>query len=383
MRVLGGFGRGAKIDRDSIRAALAAGPRRSPRRPSGARIEVDQSVPRADAVVPAAFGVIFLGLSALMAAMAGRANIAWWGILPLLGFFGGMGLFLLLIGLNLWRSRDCLLIASDRLSYTRRRLAGVSSFDEVLSSYLCLIPLVRRSSSRYHSSLHFYARLIHADDPSRDIALSLGHEEGSAGSLPDRKGLEELARSLDLPLASLSWDGMVSIRNPESLDEPLRLSSVPELGPFAGRRFRVDMTDDGFTASRGHLGWLIPALLFAVGFFAVLAVPFDMEARVSLGMGSAVFALIMMGMALTWSRLSLGGGRLECVDGILGMTIRKKSIPLARIEEIVDGREPGSGLRALTICADEGCIAWAEGCGASQIAWFKAAIECGILMSRC
>ncbi len=299
--------------------------------------------------------------------------------------FGPIGVGLILGGVNAKLAYVRLRVSGDRVSRESRNLFGRRAFDEPLSSYLCILPrALLHTSDRELAGAAHYARLVHASDPERDAVL-LVHFQDEAQMILDAGGergsFEALARTLDLPLATVSADGSVAFRNPDMLDRPLAAGPIKRLAVPTGsealcpsRKYRIAALPDGFVATRTHPVYLVPfaglaaATVLAVRFLALT------DAGYNLPLVLGAFALFMLAFALTRSRLTLSGGELSLLQTVAWFRVQERRVPLSGIEELDIVHDPLLRRSVLRIASDAATISWAEGEPAEVQAWFRDAI---------
>lgn len=377
----------ARAERERLeecRRACARHPRGSPRLPSSHVLDIVDRNPVGDAVAMGLFGLAFVGFAVAFMVLADE-TVDRSSLVVGVSIFVLVGLAFVVGGISTARAMTHLHISGDTVRWEGRGLFSKRSFDEPLSSYLCVYPvssLVGRPNHRM--AMVFYAFLIHGSDPGRNVGL-LVRSLGELGIYLDKGGerarFEELARSLNLPLVTESEAGIV-VRNVEELDLPLarvmaggghaQAATEPGTGrPFPTKRYRITRTSEGWRAERGYLGYLVPFGLFA-GLCALMAVlgP-DVEPAGVLTLVLGVFACLMLAFSLTRARLELSAEAVETCYSISGITILRQRIPLVEVEEVVDGRDPKAKARSLLIASDRATIAWAQKGGTEELAWFR------------
>lgn len=282
--------------------------------------------------------------------------------------------------------RTRLTIADDRLSYTRRSLFKPRAFTEPLSAYACVLPESSISGSKdERMRLEFYARLVHLTDDAKNSVmlvrvldeLELHLDQGG-----ERKVYEDLARSLDLPLAMEAAGGTVSIRYPDELDMNLReyaeaagLQEEPgPERPFPTRRYRVVLGPDGMSATRGYPAYFIPFAAFAAGAVAARTLLDSRGIDQPLPLVLGFFALFMLAFSLTRARFELRSDSVAASYTVAGVRILSQSIPLREIEELTVVKDPRYRRRVLRIASDRLTISWGAGDGDAELAWFKDAV---------
>jgi hypothetical protein len=341
--------------------------------------------PVGDAIAMGLFGLAFVGFAVAFLALSDdtvdRTSLAF-GV----SVFILVGLAFMVGGVSTAMAMTRLHIEGDTVHWEGRGLFSKRSFDEPLSSYLCVYPvssLVGRPNRRM--AMVYYAFLIHGSDPGRNVGL-LVRSLDELGIYLDKGGerarFEGLARSLNLPLVTESEEGIV-VRNVDELDVPLsRLMAGGGHGravvgagvqdrPFPTKRYRITRSADGWRAERGYPGYLAP---FAV--FASLCAVFvhwgpGLESAGPIALVFGAFACFMLAFALTRARLELSAEAVEASYSIAGITILRQRISLAEVEEVVDGRDPKARARALLIAADRATIAWAQKGRPEELAWFR------------
>ncbi len=352
------------------------------RRPSVALIELEDREPPASAWFMAGFGIFILCFCAVaIAAFPDPADreAAIAGSL----IFGPIGIGMILGGVNQKLKWTRLTISGDRVSFDRRSILGRRGFSEALAAYGCILPrAVIQEQDGELSGVAYYAKLIHRTERRRDLVL-LVREQGELAMLRDdgeeRRHFEDLARKLELPLATLRSDGTLSLRFPDELDRPLResqaLDSPPssgDPGPCPSKRFKISRQPEAFVASIGHPIYWLPFAGFAGSSIFALQAPG--EAGYALPLVLAFFSLFMLAFALTRSRLTLTADAIELCHSIAGFPIQKRALRLAGIEEADIVTNPVSRRRVLRVASDEGTIDWAEGETSEVQEWFRVAL---------
>mgnify|MGYP007068278571 CR=1 FL=1 len=297
-----------------------------------------------------------------------------------------VGLAFVVGGVSTARSMTHLHISDDAVHWEGRGLFSKRSFDEPLSSYLCVYPvsgLVGRPNHRM--AMVYHAFLIHGSDPGRNVGL-LVRSLGEFGIYLEKGGervrFEELARSLNLPLVTESEAGIV-VRNVDELDVPLaRLLAAGahaqaaviaggQERPFPTGRYRITRSGNGWLAERGYPGYLLPFAVFGALCAAFLRWGSGIESAGPIALVFGAFACFMLAFSLTRARLELSAEAVEASYRIAGIVILRQRIPLAEIEEVIDGRDPKARARSLLIASDRGTIAWAQKGRPEEIAWFR------------
>ncbi|HCM25187.1 MAG TPA: hypothetical protein DIC34_01330 [Treponema sp.] len=186
-------------------------------------------------------------------------------------FIGAAGVLIVLAIETLGR-RVRVSVEDDSITYERRSFWRLESFTEKLDSYLCVYPLTEISGGTLRrTTMAFYAKLVHGSEPAKNVGV-LVHSLDELGMIFDqgsvRVPLEEFACALRLPLASVSYDGSVRLRQYDELDEPIAKAELDVAGPdrpFPSRRFGVVLTDDGFVSTRKNPVFGLPCLGFLAG----------------------------------------------------------------------------------------------------------------------
>jgi len=370
---------------EECRRACSRHPRPSPRLPSSHVLEIVDRNPVGDAVAMGLFGLAFVGFAVAFMVLADD-SVDRASLVTGVSVFVLVGLAFMVGGVSTARSMTRLRISDDAVHWEGRGLFSKRSFDEPLSSYLCVYPvssLVGRPNHRM--AMVHYAFLIHGSDPGRNVGL-LVRSLSELGIYLDKGGerarFEELARSLNLPLVTESEAGIV-VRNVDELDVPLarllagggRVQAAAEPGaagrPFPTRRYRITRTPDGWRAERGYPGYLVPFAAFAALCAVFVRWGPDIESAGPIALVFGAFACFMLAFSLTRARLVLSADAVEASYSIAGITILRQGIPLAEVEEVVDGRDPKARARSLLIAADRATIAWAQRGRPEEIAWFR------------
>lgn len=370
---------------EECRLACARHPRGSPRAPSSHVLDIVDRNPLGDAIAMCLFGLAFVGFAIAFMVMAKDA-IDRTSLAVGVSVFILVGLAFVVGGIATARAMTRLHIEDDTVHWEGRGLFAKRSFDEPLSSYTCVYPvssLVGRPNHRM--AMVYYAFLIHGSDPGRNVGL-LVQSLGELGIYLDKGGervhFEGLARSLNLPLVTESEAGIV-VRNVDELDLPLAKLLAAEghaqgagspgalRRPFPTKRYRITRTADGWLAMRGYPGYLVPCAIFAslCAAFAYWRPDIDSAGPIALVLGA--FSCFMLAFSLTRARLELSAEAVEARYSIAGITILRQRIPLAEVEEVVDGRDEKSKTRSLLIAADRTTIAWAQKGRPEEIAWFR------------
>lgn len=359
----------------------AASNRPAEHRYSGANFRVTDKGSTGMAAAMISLGVFVLAFcaTALVAAGDDGRSAAWAGS----AIFVPTGVAMILGGIGTKARRRTAEVSNDRVIFENKRLSGMRRFEEPLSAYLCVLPQARILASRqYIYGMSFYATLVHGTDPRRNVGI-LVHSLDQLGMVLDqgteREPMEDFARLLDLPLASVDAYGNVRLRNPDELDRPMvgRTRDWGPVGPespFPSRRYRITESLTGFAAERGYLGYLIPFLAFLAAGVACRLFVTDGEARLILPMTAAVFALFMLAFSLMRSRLELRDGTLEARYSLAGFPLIRRTVRLAEVEEVSIIEDPQSRRRALSVASDKATITWAIGDPEETIVWFRDAV---------
>lgn len=351
-------------------------------RPSAATIELEDKEPRQNAWGMLGTGIFILGFCAValfafpdpadhQAALAGSA------------VFIPIGLGLAIFSVNLHVAFTRVGIAHDTVSWQRRNLFGVRSFEESLSSYLCITPLaLTYSSDGELAGVIHYARLIHSVDPARDVVLPVRAQDGIQMILDrggEREAFENLARNLDLPLATVRTDGNISFRHPDALDQSvyMQISDTPPKpadGSFPPKKYHLTVLPDGFDAVRTYRLYLLPFLGFSGSAALVHRFNHIINAGFGLPLVLFMFSLFMLAFSLTRFRLTLRSGILEQTTSIAWFRIQEKRMTLSEIEELGRIIDPLTRRGVLRIASDSATISWAEGDKTEVQGWFENAI---------
>ncbi len=299
--------------------------------------------------------------------------------------FAPIGLALGVGGAATLYRRDTLHVSGDELRYERRSLFRPLAFSSSLADYACVLPSSAiRGQARREMRLAFYARLVHRDDDARNVVLlvRLLDELGMIGDAGgEREPYERLARSLDLPLATESADGIITLRYPDELDLSIgeRAEAAGERAyepgperPFPTRRYRVRVEPDGFSAERGYPVYLLPFVGLATASVLVLFVlPLPADPWGSIGLVLGAFSLFMLAFSLTRARLEVRGGSITVTHSVAGIIVIRQAASLARVEEVTVAKDPRYNGRALRVASDEATLTWAAGASPEELAWFK------------
>ena len=263
------------------------------------------------------FGLAFVGFAVAFMVLADD-SVDRSSLVVGVSVFVLVGLAFVVGGVSTARAMTHLHISDDTVHWEGRGLLSERSFEEPLSSYLCVYPvssLVGRPNRRM--AMVFYAFLIHGSDPGRNVGL-LVRSLGELGIYLDKGGerarFEELARSLNLPLVTESESGIV-VRNVDELDVPLaRLMSGPGHARTAGepgvpgrsfptKRYRITRRGAGWVAERGYPGYLLPFVAFALLCAAFLRWGAGLESAGAIAFVFGAFACFMLAFSLTRARL--------------------------------------------------------------------------------
>jgi len=387
----------ARADRERLeecRRACSRHPRGSPRLPSSHVLDIVDRNPIGDAIAMGLFGLAFVGFAIAFMVLADD-SVDRPSLIVGVSVFVVVGLAFMVGGVSTARSMTRLRISDDTVHWEGRGLLSRRSFDEPLSSYLCVYPvssLVGRPNHRM--AMVFFAYLIHGSDPARNVGL-LVRSLGELGIYLDKGGerarFEELARSLNLPLVTESEAGIV-VRNVDELDVPLArllaggghardVAGTGGMGgaggpdgpgrPFPTKRYRITRSGSGWLAERGYPGYLLPFAAFAALCVAFLRWGPGIEPAGPIALVFGAFACFMLAFSLTRARLELSAEAVEASYSIAGFSILRQRIPLAEVEEVVDGQDPKARARSLLIAADRATIAWAQRGRPEEIAWFR------------
>ena len=418
---------------DACRKACAARPRPSARAGGTARIDIVERPPRSMGVFMICLGLFIVAFCAFAVVYAGsgaldgtaeraenRKATETEGEPPvgkgkegmdaaLLGslILGPAGIALAIGGAASLYRRERLRITNDRLTWERRAFTRSGGFTESLASYVCVLPESALLGGRHSETrILFFGRLVHRREDAKCVALRVHSLEQLAvltGQGSERLPLEALARSLDLPLASVSADGSVAIRYPDELDltiadrqdrrpgrsglsdtrgsladSPAGIESCGPGRPCPKGRYRIREVQGGFTAARGYpVYWLPFAVLASAGGLYLRFAPAGGKGYTFL-LVIGLFALFMLAFALTRARLTVDRQGVEAAFTIAGIVARRQVIPLNLIEEIDIVKDPRYRNGILKIASDDVTIYWGQGDSPEIRVWFKEAILAAI-----
>jgi len=371
----------------ACRNAVRARPRSGARGGGLAAMHIVDIPSRGTGIMMVCLGLFTCGLIATGLATSAPGSGGMEAVVMGAAIFGPVAVALMLGGVAVLYRRDRLDVERDSVSYARRALFRPRSFSAPLGNYACILPESRiYGEAKREMRMAFYARLVHRDDDARNVMLLI-RDLGELAMMTDRGGerkpYEDLARSLDLPLATESADGAVTIRYPSELN--LSLEAFNEASgaaayvpgperPFPTKRYRVTTGPDGFGAERGYPGYLVPFAGFAAASVAAFLLIPDRDSKGGIALVLGAFALFMLAFSLTRARLTVRDGVVETLFTIAGIKVLRQVIRLGKIEEVNYAKDPRYNSRTLRITSDTTCIHWGQGDNTEELDWFRDAI---------
>jgi len=340
--------------------------------------EVTRRESRLAGVYLSLFGVVFCGLaigSVVLSLSTGRFDPI---VLAVAIPFAGIGVAVLLIGVNKLRYRLFMRIDSETVFVRLQSLFRNDEWRELLSGYRGVMLRIVESGEQTVRVIE-----LHHPDPMRRVILA-EHLVGIVSERDTRARWESYARIINLPALEDAGAGVVE-RAPGDLDRPYRdiraVEDAPAVSSARPRYITIEEAGDtqivviGFKKMRSWrtlVGALIPAALMSIGFLLPdrLTVEF-----VAIGLFGALIGVVLIA-AIAWDLVASpmihtdSFGIRVAYRTLCGDTTGKR-IPYGEIEEVIVGKEPNNPYPSVLIRSDARTMSVGHAMPMDDLVWLR------------